>query len=312
MKRLVFALFVAALGVGLASAEVVEDKTMSPGPSNVGMIPEAAGGPDDFGYIFADNAEAACAGLFTYVDITTTGTGAGLAGVDDDYAGPFPMGFSFDFYGTAQTEFYVGSNGVVFFVDQYLGLGNTCPLPAIQGSYGVDTFIAPYHDDLVVQGNGEIYYESFAACPVGSGGQCTVVQFYNVRPYDGSDGDDMDFEVVLFDDGSVVMLYQQPSGSDPGQNNGGSATIGIQGLPSAAPVYAIEYSCDAASLASGLAIAFAHPNAITGGAPDVCGQPTTPTPAGPAPIPAASNTGLVVLVLLLVVAAFVLIGRRVV
>jgi hypothetical protein len=309
MKRIAVVCFVVVFGVGLASAEIADDKLNSPGPSNVGGVPDAAGGPDDYGYIYADNAEAACAGLYTFVDITTTGTAAGLFGADDEYAGPFAIGFSFDFYGTAQTQFYVGTNGTVYFEDAYLGLGNTCPLPATQ-SYTPQVFIAPYHDDLVVQSDGEIYYETFASCPVGNGAQCTIVQFYNMRPYSGVEGDNMNFEVVLYDDGSVALLYAQPSGSDPSQNNGGSATVGIQGSPNPSPVYALEYSCNSASLSSGLAIAFAHPSAITGGIPNVCEQPATPTPAGPQPIPTTSNTGLIVLVLLLVVAAFVLISRR--
>ena len=309
MRKIGFLMVVVLFGMGFATAEVLEDKDMSPGPSNVNALPEAVGGPDDFGYIFADNAEAACADLFTYVDISTTGTGAGLAGEDDSHAGPFPMGFSLDFYGTPQTEFYVGTNGTVYFIDEYLGLANTCPLPATQG-YTPQVFIAPYHDDLVVQADGEIFYETFAACPVGNGGQCTVVQFYNVRAFSGADGDNMDFEVVIYDDGSVVLLYQQSSGSDADQNNGGSATVGIQGSDAAAPVYAIEYSCNAASLSSSLAVAFAHPSAITGGVPNVCGQPATPTPAGPQPIPTTSNTGLFILAVLLVFGAFVLIRRR--
>jgi len=293
----------------LASAEIFDDKASSPGPYNTGALAEATGGPDDFGYIWADNAEPACAGLYNFVDITATGTAAGLSGADDDYAGPFPIGFSFDFYGTAQTEFYVGTNGTVYFQDAYLGLSNSCPLPATQG-YTPQTFLALYHDDLVVQGNGDIYYQTFAPCPVGSGAQCTIIQFFNVRPYDGVDGDNMNFEVVLYADGSAVMLYDQPSGSDPGQNNGGSATVGIQGIDTSPPVWGIDYSCNAPSLSSGLAVAFAHPNAATAGVPDVCGQPATPTPAGPQPIPATSNTGIIVLVVLLVVTAFALIGRR--
>ncbi len=235
---------------------------------------------------------------------------AGLVGEDDAYAGPFPFGFSFDFYGTAQTVFYVGSNGVIYFFDEYLGLSNTCPLPDYQGYSDIDTFIALYHDDLIIQDDGEVYYETFATCPVGAGGQCTIVQFYNAQAYGGLATDNMDFEAIFFYDGTVVLLYAQPSNGDSEQDNGGSATIGIQGLPDPTPVWAIEYSCNAASLAGGLAVAFAPPGAATGGVPDVCGQAPTPTPAGPQPIPTTSNTGLIVLVLMLVVAAFVLISRR--
>jgi hypothetical protein len=309
MRRIAFLVCVAMLGFAIASAEVIDDKSLSPGPANIGSLPDASGGPDDFGYIFADNAEAACSSLYSYVDITATGTGAGLAGVDDGHAGPFPFGFSFDFYGTTYTDFYVGSNGVVFFVDIYLGLGNVCPLPAVQGTYGVDTFMGVYHDDLEVQTNGEIYYQNFATCPVGNAGQCTVIQFHNMCDF-GSTDDNMEFEVVLVDDGTIVYLYEQPVNDDASQTNGASATVGIQGSPAATPVYAIEYSCNVASLSSGLAIAFAPPTAITAGAPSVCAQQVTPTPSGPQPVPTATNTGLIVLVILVAAAALVLLGRR--
>jgi hypothetical protein len=259
--------------LALAAGAVVEDKSASPGPSNTGSQAEATGGPDDFGYVFADNAEAACAGTYAFVDITSTGTAAGLADLDDDHAGPFPFGFSFSFYGTGYTDFYVGTNGGLFFVDVYLGLGNVCPLPATQGSYGVNTFVAVYHDDLYVQSNGDIYYQSFASCPVGAGGgQCTVVQFYNVRDYGGSDAN-MNFEIVLFANGTVILQYDQPVNGDPTQTNGASATVGIQGTDTSPPAWALQYSCDSASLSSGLAVVFAPPGAQTGGIPNECVVP---------------------------------------
>jgi hypothetical protein len=256
--------------VALPLAAEVEDKTNSPGPSNQGGQVEAVGGPDDFGYVFMDTAETECQATYNYVDITGTGTAAMLVGVDDGHAGPFPVGFSFDFYGTLYTDFYVGTNGVLFFVDIYLGLGNVCPLPDTQGSYGVNTFIAVYHDDLEVQANGEIYYQTFATCPVGAGGtQCTVIQFHNMSDF-GSTDDDMEFEVVLFADGSVILQYAQPANDDANQTNGASATVGIQGTDASPPVWALEYSCNTQSLAPDLAVVFAPPNAHSGGVPNQC------------------------------------------
>lgn len=258
--------------LALAAGAVDEDKSVSPGPSNTGTSAEATGGPDDFGYVFADNAEAPCAGTYSFVDISTTGSSSGLAGVDDGHAGPFPFGFSFNFYGTGYNDFYVGTNGVVFFVDTYLGLGNVCPLPATN-SYGVQTYIAPYHDDLVVQANGEIYYQTFASCPVGAGGgQCTVVQFYNASDFGGADSN-MDFQVVLFANGTVILQYDQPVNGDPTQTNGASATVGIQGIDTFPPVWALQYSCDSQSLSPGLAVIFAPPGAQTGGIPNECVVP---------------------------------------
>jgi hypothetical protein len=257
----------------LAAGAVAEDKSASPGASNSGSSVEATGGPDDFGYVFADNAEAACQGTYNYVDISTTGTATGLVGQDDAHTGPWPMGFSFSFYGTAYTDFYVGSNGVVFFQNDYLGLSNVCPLPATQG-YTPQTFIALYHDDLVVQGDGEVYYQTFATCPVGaSGSQCTVVQYHNIEDCCEGTIDNMDFELVLFANGTIILQYDQPVNGDPSQTNGASSTVGIQGTNVSPPVWALQYSCNTQSLSSGLAVVFAPPGAQTGGIPNECVVP---------------------------------------
>jgi hypothetical protein len=272
MKTTALTTTVLVMVVALAAGAAAEDKSASPGPSNTGSQAEATGGPDDFGYVFADNAEAACAGTYAFVDITSTGTAAGLVSVDDDYAGPFPIGFGFDFYGTGHSDFFIGTNGVVYFVNAYLGFGNVCPLPA-SNEDGVHTYVAAYHDDLVVQANGEIYYQTFGACPVGAGGgQCTVVQFYNITDYGGSDAN-MNFEVVLLANGTVVLQYDQPVNGDPAQTNGASATVGIQGIDTFPPVWALQYSCDSPSLSSGLAVVFAPPGAQTGGIPNECVVP---------------------------------------
>lgn len=258
--------------LALAAGAVDENKSSSPGPSNTGSPAEATGGPDDFGYVFADNAEAPCAGTYSFVDISTTGSPAGLVGQDDSHAGPFPFGFSFSYYGTGYTDFYVGTNGVVFFVNTYLGLGNVCPLPATN-SYGVQTYIAPYHDDLVVQTNGEVYYQTFASCPVGAGGgQCTIVQWFNMADCCGDD-DNMNFEAILFANGTIITQYLQPANNDPSQTNGASATVGIQGIDTFPPVWALQYSCDSQSLSPGLAVIFAPPGAQTGGIPNECVVP---------------------------------------
>jgi hypothetical protein len=270
MSKTTLATLLAMVVMAASVAAGVEDKTNSPGLSNQGGQVRTAGGPDDFGYVFMDTAEGPCMGTYNYVDITGTGIAAGLVGVDDGHAGPFPIGFSFDFYGTAQTEFYAGSNGVVHFVDVYLGLGNVCPLPATQGTYGVNTFIGVYHDDLEVQADGEVYYQTFATCPVGaSGSQCTVIQFHNVSDF-GSTDDNMEFEVVLLADGSVVLQYAQPANDDASQTNGGSATVGIQGTDASPPVWGLEFSCNTPSLAPGLAVVFAPPTAQSGGVPSQC------------------------------------------
>jgi uncharacterized repeat protein (TIGR01451 family) len=247
----------------------VKSKEDSPGPSHQGELAWATGGPDDFGYLFADNREPACAGLFSYIDISSTGNGAGMTGADDEYAGPFPIGFDFTFYGVSYQDFYLVANGAVYFEDSDFEIGNRCPLPASL-DFPPQTYIAPYHDDLMVQDDSDIYYQTFNDCPVGTG-LCTVIQFAGLQDCCADDFDGIDFEVILYANGSIVFQYLQPSCNDPTQSDGASATVGIQGSDIWPPSHGLGYSCNAASLTSGLAIAFAPPTAVSAGVPVVCG-----------------------------------------
>jgi hypothetical protein len=68
-------------------------------PDSFALLPRAqaaTGGPDAFGYIFADSAEAA-GPTFHFEDISATGTPVSLS--DDQVSGAIPLGFTFVFYG---------------------------------------------------------------------------------------------------------------------------------------------------------------------------------------------------------------------
>jgi len=41
---------------------------------------------------------------------------------DDDFEGPFPIGFTFNFYGNQYTDFYIQSNGMINFIAEELSL----------------------------------------------------------------------------------------------------------------------------------------------------------------------------------------------
>ncbi len=268
-------------------------------PRNTGPLARSSGGPDDFGYVFQDNASGeGCESLYNWVDVSTTGTQV-LAGADDDDAANLPMGFSFPFYGTDFTQFTVGSNGTIYFVDDYLGLSNEC-LPG-DGGYGIDRFIALYWDDLIVDGG--VYYQTFSTCPVGVG-SCTVVQFHQAREYGAAD--QMEFEAILFSDGTILIQYQSLA-----SYTGDGATVGIQDSMTTPPDNYLEYSCNAASLSDGLAVAFAPPGAQdASGAPLICSYAAaTPTPQAAPAVPAAGGAGLAVF-LLAIAAVAVLVLRR--
>ena len=206
------------------------------------MAPRATGGPDAFGYTWQD-----AIGSIQLVDLSATGTLA-LPGISDDsHQGLLPLPFSFNFYGTNYNTFSVGTNGVVYFEDAYLGLANQCPLPAAQ-SYTPQRFIAVYHDDLIVRGG--IYYQSFSTCPIGCASACLLIHFDNMDNF-GSSGDNMQFNVALYPDGSILVIY-----GETGPEEGSGATAGLQGDPT---TNALQYSCNSVSLFDGLAIGYQHP-----------------------------------------------------
>ncbi|GAA4466608.1 hypothetical protein GCM10023093_20950 [Nemorincola caseinilytica] len=68
-----------------------------------------------FGQLTITDTANTCSSHVLRAQITgTLPTGTGLTG-DDDYSGLFPIGFTFNFYGTNYTQLVIGSNGVLNF-----------------------------------------------------------------------------------------------------------------------------------------------------------------------------------------------------
>jgi hypothetical protein len=78
----------------------------------------------------------------TYTALGTTGTSVGLT--DDSNVGPFPIGFSFEFYGQTFTQFRICTNGFITFGDQS-GRYSPGSFPEAAAPNGV---IAAYWTDL--------------------------------------------------------------------------------------------------------------------------------------------------------------------
>jgi hypothetical protein len=170
-----------------------------PDPRVGDAILYSAGGPDDFGYSWIDTDEPD-GPAFGWVDISATGTAVtGLT--DDSYAGPFPIGFEFVFYGSAYTEFYVSSNGLIGFgpPDQYDSHTNK-PIPR----YGTpDNFIALLWDDLNLldpdNPGGEVRYELQS--------NRLVIQYIDFPEYNAEPGDVFNGQIILSDGGMISLHY---------------------------------------------------------------------------------------------------------
>jgi len=208
-----------------------------------------AGGPDAFGYIWVDSDEPN-GPAFDWIDVQGVGTEVPQLvdeGSDDDFAGPFAIGFPFNYYGSVYTSFYISSNGFVGFgpTTSYNSRLNV-PLPAESNP---DNILAWCWDDLnpsdPTNPGAKVYYHS--------DGNCLVIQFVDYPTYQADPGAVINAEVIIFANGRVKYQYQTiGAGFDVN-----SATVGIEnfdGTDGMTVVYGSEY------LKDNLAVEFTAPS----------------------------------------------------
>ncbi len=95
----------------------------------------------------------------------TMPTPTGITG-DDRYSGVFPIGFSFDFYGTTYTQVVIGSNGMLSF--DITRAGAYCPWPisaALLGNPSARNNICGPWCDILISAGGSITYSTAGTAP---------------------------------------------------------------------------------------------------------------------------------------------------
>jgi subtilisin family serine protease len=175
-------------------------------PRTGGPVIEGRGGSDETGYRWIDSDEPG-GPYFDWVDITGVGTLISMDG-DDESTGPYPIGFDFEFYGSAFSEFYVCTNGFISFTSTDDPYSNQ-PIP---NTGAPENLVAPFWDDLNFSSVDRCYYHN--------DGTRLIVEWYDVPHY--SSGGPYTFEVILYPNGDI--LYQYLSMEDPTN----SATVGTQ------------------------------------------------------------------------------------
>ncbi len=176
--------------------------------SRVGApVINGAGGPDSAGYKWIDSDEPG-GPVFTWLDISSTGTRLPTASECDDCNDPVSLGFAFPFYGNDWTTAYVGSNGYLTFGTGYFTYFNT-PLPDPAAPLNM---VAPFFDDMNTGITGDIYFQAFA--------DKAIVQWQDVSHYGG--GGTYTYQAVLYPDGGIDFFYKTVTGLL------NSATVGIQ------------------------------------------------------------------------------------
>jgi hypothetical protein len=180
------------------------------------MSDRLTGGPDSFGYTWADSDQAG-GPAFSWVDITTIGTNLAITG-DDVLSAAVTLPFNFPFYGTNQTTLKACTNGHIQF-----GTGtSTAYSNAAIPSTGVpNNALYPFWDDMA-SGTGTgcagaaVYYYNDTA------NNRVIVEWYNMRRSGCGTTNNYTLEAILYPNGNIVYQYLTLVGTV------NSATIGIE------------------------------------------------------------------------------------
>ncbi|HWV39031.1 MAG TPA: lamin tail domain-containing protein [Vulgatibacter sp.] len=175
-------------------------------------------------------------GTVGYTDISGLPDAVELIGASEDTKvvdHVFADGFTFDYFGTEQTQVRVSTDGFLSFQS---GASTTSGNVALPSTTEKKVHLAAFWDDLGTRTNGRVH-----AAPVGTD---YVFQWSNMSMWSGSSTSmfhNLNFQIVLHADGSFTYAYgtmEGLSGTDTSSSchpntcvneaNGASATIGYQ------------------------------------------------------------------------------------
>ena len=228
-------------------------------------------GPDAGGYYMVDSNDM-YGPAYAYQDISATGTA--FLGADDSFIN-VPIGFTFNFYGTAYTTVDIVSNGYLNFDQngniEYRNLETSTgvskpivlpfdPLDPYAGGVIPTAFIAPNFVDQNPASVDPIYYQTLGTAP----NRVFIVQFK--VPHIDLPLEKYDYQVILYEGSDEILFqYNVIANTNPQLTNGSFSTVGIQGSATAGTNYqsgqadwwnTASVGNNSGILASGLAVLF--------------------------------------------------------
>jgi len=207
-------------------------------------VEESKGGPDDFGYYWLDSDESG-GPVYEWIDVSSMGTDLVGQLDDDNYIGPFDLGFEFTYYGNTYSQIYIGSNGIIGFDETSMEARIGRPIPTATAPNNILAFM---WDDL----DPTDYDNTNAHVFLHTNGERCVIQFEDYPEYRADPGDVITMEVIISSDGRIKYQYRSIA---PGfdVNN---ASVGIE---NALGNDGLEVVYDAPYLQENLAIEFFKP-----------------------------------------------------
>ncbi len=189
----------------------------------------------------------------------TPGTPFTLTGgtLDDGYNTNIPLGFTFNFFGTAQTTINIATNGVIYFGGTaYSGYPAPAAIPAVTtptNSIGV------YWADMLLPSADTITYTTSGVAPY----RRFIVQWNNAPRYNlGNPTGSITAQAILYETADAVELRY--GNIDPGTPSGPNLIIGVEDATGT-----VATSFDPSGLGGGNISLFfaAGSNPCSGGAP---------------------------------------------
>jgi hypothetical protein len=218
------------------------------------------GGPDAFGYTFADDRDPGgpvynfIAGNTKIADsawLTPTSI-LNSAGALDDGVYTHTLPFSFNFYGAVYNQVRISTNGNIHFGDANAWIprhnnGNECVPSNTQ--FAPKAMIAPLWYDFVIPSGAGDTAGVFLRTEGTSPNRTFIVEWRNVEKY-GESSTKATFEVILSENGQITFQYQQLLGETV------AGSEGVVGIQNADGTVGLKYSCYESVLVPNRAIRF--------------------------------------------------------
>jgi gliding motility-associated-like protein len=159
---------------------------------------------------------------------STVGTNIPLT--DDSQAGPFNIGFSFCFFGSTYTQFYVGSNGWVSFSAGQSTAWScaTIPIPTGNACVPKNCIMTPYFD-FTPSAPNHVRYQTIGVAPC----RKLVVSWVNVPSF--SCGGANNVQIVLYESTNIIETHITNKNLCGGWNSG----AGVHGIHNLAGTVAV-------------------------------------------------------------------------
>ncbi|MBS3768269.1 MAG: choice-of-anchor J domain-containing protein [Candidatus Cloacimonetes bacterium] len=191
--------------------------------TGVGFNPNyGGGGTGQGGYYFAnslpDAAGAPSQPTYNWIDISASGTDvSGDVAADSDVGGPYDIGFTFNYFGTDYTQFYICADGYISLVEETSSDYTNDPIPDTDDPNGM---IALLWDDMNPADPDVTDYHLY----YGNLGGNLVITYEKMPEYNADADGWFTAQAILFPTGNIKMQYKSVGSSF----DLSSCTVGIE------------------------------------------------------------------------------------